>query len=164
MARDGSYGGESYGAAFAPDGRLATTSFDGMIRLYGRDFALPPRALRAPGGDRPFGVAFSRDGARLVVGYDDSTRVDVLDGHSLVPRRHAAATEGIDNGDLTTVAWATDGTLLAGGRYQRSGILPVLAWAAEGRGARRALTGSQTGTVPKIGDGDLPAILSVSQR
>ena len=114
VARDGSYGDQSYGAAFAPDGRLATTSYDGMIRLYGRDFALPPRALRAPGGDRPFGVAFSRDGARLAVGYDDSTRVDVLDGHSLVPL-HAAATEGIDNGDLSKVAWATDGTLLAGG-------------------------------------------------
>ena len=138
VARDGSYGDGSYGAAFAPDGRLATTSYDGMIRLYGRDFALPPQALRAPGGDRPFGVAFSRDGARLAVGYDDSTRVDVLDGHSLVPL-HAAATEGIDNGDLRKVAWAADGTLLAGGRYNISGTPPVLAWAAEGRGARRIL-------------------------
>ena len=139
LPRDGSYGAQSYGAAFAPDGRLATTSLDGMIRLYGRDFALPPRALRAPGGDRPFGVAFSRDGARLAVGYAESTRVDVLDGHSLVPL-HAAAMEGIDNGNLHMVAWATNGTLLAGGTYQqRPGIFPVLTWAAEGRGARRTL-------------------------
>jgi WD40 repeat protein len=53
--------------AFAPDGRLATTSLDGLIRLYGRDFALPPLALRAPGADdKPVGVAFSRDGKTLV--------------------------------------------------------------------------------------------------
>ena len=125
VARDEAYGDPSYGAAFAPDGRLATTSFDGLIRLYGRDFALPPLALRAPGADdKPFGVAFSRDGARLAVGYNDSTRVDVLDGHSLAPL-HAAATEGIDNGNLSKVAWAADGTLLAGGRYDDgTGISP----------------------------------------
>ena len=32
--RDASYGDSSYGSAFAPDGRLATTSLDGKIRLY----------------------------------------------------------------------------------------------------------------------------------
>jgi WD40 repeat protein len=35
--RDGNYGDHSYGAAFAPDGRLATTSLDGKIRLYAYD-------------------------------------------------------------------------------------------------------------------------------
>ena len=35
--RDASYGDLSFGAAFAPDGRLATTSLDGMIRLYKYD-------------------------------------------------------------------------------------------------------------------------------
>ncbi len=35
--RDGQYGGDSYGAAFARDDRLATTAFDGMIRLYEYD-------------------------------------------------------------------------------------------------------------------------------
>ena len=98
--RDADYGGgSSYGAAFAPDGRLATTSFDGQIRLYPPGLAWPPLRRRAPGGERPFGIAFSADGARLAVGYDDSTRVDVLDGRSLAPL-HPAATGGIDNGDL----------------------------------------------------------------
>ena len=133
--RDEAYGGQSYGAAFAPDGRLATTSWDGLIRLYGRDFALPPLAQRAPGGDRPFGVAFSRDGARLAVGYDDSTRVDVLDGHSLAPL-HAAATEGIDNGDLGNVAWAADGTLLAGGTTTIT-VGTALSWPGRRRDAVR---------------------------
>jgi WD40 repeat protein len=32
--RDATYGDPSYGAAFADDGRLATSSFDGKVRLY----------------------------------------------------------------------------------------------------------------------------------
>jgi hypothetical protein len=32
--RDDQYGDDAYGAAFAHDGRLATVSFDGLIRLY----------------------------------------------------------------------------------------------------------------------------------
>ena len=35
--RDDQYGGESYGAAFSRDGRLVTTSYDGLIRLYTSD-------------------------------------------------------------------------------------------------------------------------------
>ncbi len=37
--RDDLYGGESYGAAFAGDARLATTSYDGHLRLYRYDAA-----------------------------------------------------------------------------------------------------------------------------
>jgi WD40 repeat protein len=33
-ARDEDYGDQVYGADFAPDGRLATTSWDGKLRLY----------------------------------------------------------------------------------------------------------------------------------
>ena len=35
--RDDQYGDDSYGAAFARDGRLATTSYDGLIRFYTSD-------------------------------------------------------------------------------------------------------------------------------
>jgi hypothetical protein len=38
--RDESYGGESWGAAFASDGRLATSSDDGKVRLYDGSFKL----------------------------------------------------------------------------------------------------------------------------
>ncbi len=38
IARDDDYGDHSYGAAFTADGRLATTSRDGQLRLYDRAF------------------------------------------------------------------------------------------------------------------------------
>jgi WD40 repeat protein len=36
--RDTNYGADIYGVDFAADGRLATTSLDGQVRLYDRDF------------------------------------------------------------------------------------------------------------------------------
>ncbi|MGO9401808.1 MAG: WD40 repeat domain-containing protein, partial [Xanthobacteraceae bacterium] len=84
---DMDYGGDRlWGLTFASDdGRLATASFDGKVRLYDRDFKLvvPPR--KATGGDRPFTIAFSPDGNILALGYDDTAVVDLFDGHSLAP-------------------------------------------------------------------------------
>jgi WD40 repeat protein len=99
-ARDEDYGDNSYGADFASDGRLATTSYDGKIRIYSGDLRgtiRPSRVLRAPGGDHPFGIAFSPDGARLAVGYQDTTRVDRLDARTLAPLPRPDL-DGIDNG------------------------------------------------------------------
>lgn len=144
VRRDEGYDAASYGAAFARDGRLATTSDDGRVRLYapGPGFArLGERAT--PGGRHPFGIAFSPEGGRLAIGYDDTTRVDVLDGHTLAPL-HEADTRGIGNGYLGRVAWGEGGTLLAAGRYaDGTGNYPVLAWAGGGRGPRRALPAGQ---------------------
>lgn len=137
VARDAAYGNSSYGAAFAPDGCLATTSLDGLVRLYGPDLQLWA-STKPPGGARPFGVAVSPDGTRVAVGYDDSTALDVLDGRNLT-LLDPVATDGIDNGNLFVVAWAADGTLVASGRYRDGAVRPVLAWAADGRGNRRAL-------------------------
>ena len=83
--RDTDYGDDIYGATFAADGRLATTSYDGKVRLYDRDFKLvvPPR--KATGGNQPFRIAFSPDGTILAVGYNDAATVDLFDGHSLAP-------------------------------------------------------------------------------
>lgn len=139
VARDSDYGDVSYGAAFAPDGRLATTSYDGNIRLYDPAFRLK-KQVAAPGGSRPFGIAFSPDGQRLAVGYDDSTAVDLLDATSLATLP-GPDTGGIDNGDVSKVAWSADGaTLYAGGRHvDGSGVFPVLAWSSGGSGPPRSL-------------------------
>jgi WD40 repeat protein len=138
VARDAPYGDDSYGAAFAADGRLATTSWDGTVRLYDGAFQRVATA-KTTDGTRPFGLAFSPSGDRLAVGYDDTTAVSLVDGYALTPLP-GPDTRGIDNGSLGTVAWSADGaTLYAGGRYQRAGTMSVVAWSQAGAGPRREL-------------------------
>ena len=50
----------------------------------------PARVILAPGGEHPAGIAFSPDGARLALGYDDTTRVDLLDARTLAPLQRPA--------------------------------------------------------------------------
>jgi len=140
---DRDYGSDSYGCAFDAANRLATTCWDGLLRLYGpekgRGFRLLSKA-QAPGGGKPFRIAFSPDGERLAVGYADTAAISVLSGTDLSPL-FSPDTMGIDNGGLSNVAWSADGRFLyAGGRYKDSrGDYPILRWAESGRGERKAL-------------------------
>jgi WD40 repeat protein len=134
--RDTDYGGAIYGVAFSADGRLASASLDGKVRLYDRAFRLvvPPKKVAG----EPFRIAFSPDGALLAVGYSDAPAVELFDGHSLAPLP-GPNVDGLSNGSLPDVAWSKDGrTLYAGGSYDDGRGSPVLAWANAGRGARRA--------------------------
>jgi WD40 repeat protein len=146
VARDEDYREQSYGAAFGPDGRLATTSYDSKVRLYDaelRGTVHPAVTIDAPDGRRPLSIAFRPDGARLAVGYDDGPAVTLLDAHTLtaVP---GPDLRGITNGGLGTVAWSSDGrTLLAGGQYWAGDGPPVVAWDQAAAGARRLLTAAQ---------------------
>jgi WD40 repeat protein len=158
-ASDEDYGSSSYGADFAADGRLATTSYDGKIRVYTGDLQgtiRPGRVVRAPDGDRPFGIAFSPDGAQLAVGYDDTPLVDRLDAATLAPLAEPDL-NGIDSGDLSKIAWSRDGlTLFAAGRYRiKIDSTPVLAWG--GGGARQVLMAGATTVMSllPVPDGDL---------
>jgi WD40 repeat protein len=138
VARDAGYSDDSYGAAFAADGRLATTSLDGTLRLYDGAFRRVATA-KTTDGTRPFGLAFSPAGDRLAVGYADTTAVSLFDGHTLTPLP-GPDTRGLDNGDVSEVAWSADGaTLYAGGEYWHAGTRPVVAWSQAGAGLRREL-------------------------
>jgi hypothetical protein len=142
IAEDKSYDGQVYGLAFADDGRLATTSNDGHIRLYHADGRLA-RKTKSLSGARPYGIAFSRDAAMLAVGYYDTTGVDVLSGRTL---RHLCSpdTSGIANGNLSNVAWLADGTRLsAAGDYSTRGENPIVTWADRGKGKLKKLFGPQ---------------------
>jgi WD40 repeat protein len=132
--RDTNYGDDIYGATFAADGRLATASRDGKVRLYDPDFKLVVPARKATGGDKPHRIAFSPDGTTLAVGHAHAATVDLFDAHSLAPLPRPNV-DGLGNGSLHNVTWSKDGkTLYAGGTYAF-----VLAWANAGRGERRAL-------------------------
>jgi WD40 repeat protein len=135
VARDEDYQGASNGADFAPDGRLATTCFDGKVRLYAarlNGMVRPDIRVDAPGGRRPHRIAFSPlDGTRLAIGYHDAEGVDLFDGRTLatLPRPDATGTEARK---LQTVAWSRDGGDVAGGRCPSS-----TKWCSSARLGRR---------------------------
>jgi WD40 repeat protein len=154
--RDTNYGSESYGVAFADDGRLATASYDGKIRLYDRNFKLVA-AQEAPSGHSPMGISFSPDGNALAIGYSDRPSVDLLDGHSLA-RLPGPITDDLKNGSLDSVAWSTDGEILfASGTYRASGMNPILAWDQGGRGTLHTRLTCDTGDSTAMSLVPLPA-------
>jgi hypothetical protein len=81
---DTDYDDDIYGLTFALDGRLATASIDGKVRLYDRELKLVVPRGKATGGV-PFRITFSPDGTTLAVGYENAATVDLFDGHSLAP-------------------------------------------------------------------------------
>ena len=145
---DSDYTAPVYGLSFDGSGRLAAAAFDGVIRLYDAEFRAIARA-KAPGGARPYSVAFSRNGTTLAVGYTDTLNVDVLAVPEL--RRIAAANiSGLSGGSLSHVAWAVDGALLAGGAYwSRAAGSPIFRW-ADVRLAKRAALSAADATVMGI--------------
>src|SRR5207248_1581435 len=90
-------------------------------------------------------LAFSPDGKRLAVGYDDTQTVDVLSAND-VNRLFSAKTDGITSGNLDIVGWTKDGALLAGGAYYDRGR-PIFRWDTGGTGPRQALTAADNTVV-----------------
>jgi WD40 repeat protein len=168
--RDGDYADRVKGLSFAPDGRLAVTSFDGFLRLYDATGKRLRKVVAGPGASaRPSRAAFSPDGGKLAVGFENSVAVEVRDGHTLallfrpveVEVRDPRTLRLLDNHtlaalflrpnsvltatDLPNVAWSRDGTqLFAGGDVTtRTGKTKtgsgVVVWSAAGRGPRRII-------------------------
>jgi hypothetical protein len=95
VAEDRAYGGASYEAAFDRAGRLATTSLDGKVRLYDPGLRLL-KAATAPGGKRPYGVAFSpgqRPARGRLRGRDRGRRARRGDAAAAVRGRHGRGGE-----------------------------------------------------------------------
>ena len=140
---DANYGSSSYGAAFSPSLRqIVTTSNDGFIRLYDDSSGL--RLLRkekVPGGGQPYGIAYSPDGNRIAVGYDDAPRVDVLSARNLSILSSLTAAGGF----LSNVAWSRDGShLFATGNCWVDSGCPILRWNSDGGEGRQFTAASRT--------------------
>ncbi|MEL6955349.1 MAG: TIR domain-containing protein [Pseudomonadota bacterium] len=141
LGQNSDYGASVYGLAFTGAGHLATTSYDGHVRLHERSGGLLKKA-RAPGGSQPYGIAASQDGARLAVGYSDSVGVDLLDAASL-EHLNSADTSGLSGGDLSSVSWTggAEPSLVAGGRAGGGRTERLFTWTEARRGARKAWPG-----------------------
>ncbi|HYN78232.1 MAG TPA: hypothetical protein VES73_10620 [Lamprocystis sp. (in: g-proteobacteria)] len=161
VQQDQDYGARSLGIAFDRQGRIAATEYGvgGPGRLHLYDATLKPIAqVDTPGGSEPVGVAFSPDGSRIAVGYDDSTAVGLFSGSDLSALPGPDTSE-IDNGGLSSVAWSTDGrTLFAGGRFDDKGADTLLvAWPGVGTGrpARHRLATDSIMDLAALPDGRL---------
>ena len=101
VRRDSDYKDRSYSVEFDRKGRLLATSYDGELRLYGPAPEFKLLAKRsAPGGNTPFFARFSPDASLIAVGFDDSTKVNILSGDDL-RFIYAPDTSQVDNGNLS---------------------------------------------------------------
>ena len=130
--RDTTLGDNAYSVQFSGDSkRLASTSYDGQLRVHAVDpqGALQPvRAAPLAGGKHPYAARFSPDGRLIAVGFDDSTAVQVLDAESLAEVARPATTQ-VTQGNLSRVAWSADGRfLMAGGTWVAGGGNAVRRW------------------------------------
>ncbi len=162
-ARDVDYGDAVYGLDFAVDGRLATTSLDGHVRLYDTSYKLILKQ-RTSLGRQPMGVAFRPDGRQLAVGFYDTIAVALLDGQSL-RELDPPDVQGIGSkGNIAEIAWSRDGSTLYGaGRLNvgdggRTPVVPVVAWTRGGSDQHRLLLSGSHNTITSLKalpDGDL---------
>lgn len=135
LPSDTRYGDYSEGGEFDRSGRLVTTSYDGFVRLYAADRFDAPIARFETKGHRPYSVAFSPDGTRVAVGYEDINKVSVLSGTDL-KELFKPDTTGIPNVGLNGVGWSDDGRFLfAGGAWWIGNLTGVRRWSDGGRGA-----------------------------
>jgi WD40 repeat protein len=140
VAADEGYGGESFGVAFDARGRLATTSFDGKIRLYDSGLHLLS-VVEAPSGKRPYRVSFSPDGARIAINYYDLVAIDVLgvtdEGRITLLERLLTPDSGkLDSRNLSSVSWSADGsTIYAAGNWGIDSVIYLRRWLEGGKKA-----------------------------
>ncbi len=133
------YGSDCYNVAFDVTGRLATVCYDGYLRLYDRQFNLIEK-IETSGGKQPFSLAFSPDGDKIAVGYEDSPVIEVYDGFSLQLHYKPDVT-GVQkvNGGVDVVSFSHDGDyLFGGGSYPlfNNGVwkFTIRRWSQSGKG------------------------------
>ncbi|MCL4189278.1 MAG: caspase family protein [Rhodobacteraceae bacterium] len=164
VAELGMNDGASYNLAWSPDGRLATVTYDGVIRLYDQSFR-QVRARRPYAGERPFDIAFSPDGGLLAVGYESMRQLLVLDGRTLATVTEPDVTDVSEQADMGKVEWSADGSrLVAGGSdsFEAGTWWPryIRVWEDRGAGAYQDLgiSGNTILDLETLPDGSLAVV------
>jgi WD40 repeat protein len=136
LAEDTNYSDDTNGVAFAENGTFATGSYDGLLRLYGQDGSLLSQ-ITAPSGKKVFSVAYAAGSDKLAIGYSDGPKVDIFSttNYEWQPQPDLG---GMDKGDLTSVGWSKDGSVLyAGGAFRdETGWYRLTRWRDQGTGER----------------------------
>ncbi len=150
LAADEDYDSPCYSVHFDRSGRLVTASLSGDIRIYDVAFNLLVKR-KAPGGKVPLTAIFSPDGSQVAVGFADSTSVDILSGTTL-ERIRQADLKGVDRGNLGSVAWSPDGSLLYGaGQWEnKEGVNLVRIWKDGGRVFHKDVAASRQDTIHEV--------------
>ena len=127
---DKDYDAPSLWITFANDGRVITSSLDGYIRLYSKDFKLLKKRQVAS-GEQAYVAALSPQQDKIAIGFLDTTAIKVLSANDL-SLLYSPDTKNFSNGNLRNVTWSTDGKhLFAGGSYEdATGSSPVLVYSA----------------------------------
>ncbi len=148
---DSSYSGAVTWMDFGPDGTLAVVADDGTLRLCGagRSGCTP---YQLPGGAKPWGVAFSPDGARIAIGDRQAPLVHIFD---VATARFGRDFKGAPQrqGALGVVAFSRDGhTLFAAGTYKNPAAVGGLTarllrrWTLDGRALGETAVATDTVT------------------
>jgi WD40 repeat protein len=103
-----------YGLQFAPDGSLLVASFDGLLRRYDPNGKLTAK-VKAPDGNRPYGIAVDPTGRTAIVGYLSPATVSFVNAVTLAPVGKGEVEDLKKEGNTTVVGWRSDGRAFAAG-------------------------------------------------
>ncbi|HVL59702.1 MAG TPA: hypothetical protein VM491_24685, partial [Burkholderiaceae bacterium] len=145
LFQDREYGERVMFVDYAVDGKLASTSYDGCVRIYSDTGQLKFRAEYPPRpqpeqavqcrGSNLGGIRFSPDGRRLAFGVQDRPEVVLMDGASLAPIKVVDPKDPRQR-SLCCVAWSPDSaTLYVNGTYDDDGPTPLYRIGDAGTGA-----------------------------
>ncbi|MFH0989401.1 MAG: caspase family protein [bacterium] len=134
------YSGICYNISFNAKGCMASVCNDGTVRLYNSSFELI-KEMQTKVGEKPYSLAFSPDGSKLAVGYDDSPTIQVLDGYDLDLLYEPDITGAKSLGNhFIQVCWSFDGQYLIAGGYNsiyknQKSWKQIRIWNDKGRGS-----------------------------
>ncbi|MEG3639751.1 WD40 repeat domain-containing protein [Magnetococcus sp. PR-3] len=139
LGGDRSFAGTCNRVAFAPNGQLVASAYDGKVRLYSRHFQLSHQVIPVEGG-QPYDVRFSPDGRYLAVAYRDRAMIQVLAGKDLT-FKYAPDMSDVKTGAMHLVTWSQKGRYLyGGGTASVGGRYFIRKWARGGvpKGSQKA--------------------------